>query len=473
MINRELIRIKVVQLLYSYLMVNNKFSLYPLSDAPQQEERFAHDLYLQMLVLMVRVAESITKYGQGKPLVETRFIKRLCENSEVRALLERYRREPFPFENAVHTLSGIIKESGIYKLFLKNMKEDDGIRDEQVWQELFKHIISVDPSIVAIAQKMPRYTLKGFERMEEMIYATFRNLYSSSANLSEALKELERSLASARALYFYLLQLPVAITDQRELEIEAGRNKYIKTEEDVNPNMRLVDNEFVKALRENEAFRKGVSDRKIDWLNNNPGVTRQLLKSIMSSELYRNYISKNVTDFQTDCEFWRDAMRDIVFTNDVLLEELETKSVFWNDDIFVIGDFVLKTIRRFWEASKDDDKKLESEPILDMYKDEVDARFGAELFSYAVNNRDYYRTLINETVDPRKWDADRIAYMDVVIVMAALAELLNFPQIPVSATINEFVEIARYYSTNGSPQFVHGILGTLINRLREEKLLYK
>ncbi|MBD5337114.1 MAG: hypothetical protein HDR95_07385 [Bacteroides sp.] len=473
MINRELIRIKVVQLLYSYLMINNRFSLYPLSDSPQQEERYAHDLYLQMLVLMVKLSDSITKYGQGKPLAETRFIKRLRDNNEVKALLEKYSREHFPFEGSVASLAGIIKESGIYKLFLKNMKEDDGIRDEQVWQELFKHIISVDPRVLNEARRMPLYTHRAYERMEEMIYATFANLYASSSNLNEALKELERSLASTRALYFYLLQLPVAITDQRELDIENGRNKYIKTEEDINPNMRLVDNEFVKALRNDEAFKSGVENRKIDWLGNNPGVIRQLLKAIMASELYRNYIEKPVTDFQTDSEFWRDAMHEIVLTNDDLLEELESKSVFWNDDVFVIGDFVLKTIRRFWEASKTDDPSKADEPIYDMYKDEEDARFGAELFGYVVRNRDYYRDLINESVDTRKWDCDRIAYMDVVIIMTALAELLNYPQIPVSATVNEFVDIARYYSTNGSPQFVHGVLGTLINRLREEKQLLK
>lgn len=473
MINRELIRVKVVQLLYSYLMINNKFTLYPLSDSPQQEERFAHDLYLQILVLMVRVSESITKYGQGKPLTETRFIKRLRENNEVRALLERYSREYFPFEGAVSVLAKIIKESGIYKLYLKNLKEDGGIHDEQVWQELFKHIISVDPSVISVARRMPLYTLKGYERMEEMIYATFRNLYSSSSNLGEALKELDRSLASSRALYFYLLQLPVAITDQRELDIEAGRNKYIKTAEDVNPNMRLVENEFVKALRSNKAFNEGVENRNIDWLNNNPGVTKSLLKAIMASDLYKSYIEKPVTDFQTDSEFWRDAMRDIVFTNDDLLEELESKSVFWNDDLFVIGDFVLKTIRRFWDASKEDSPKAASEPIMDMYKDEEDARFGAELFGFVVKDRDWYRDLINGAVDPRKWDYERIAYMDVVIIMAALAELLNFPQIPVSATINEFVDIAKFYGTGGSAQFVHGILGTLINRLREENFLLK
>ncbi len=471
MINRELIRIKVVQLLYSHLMINDRFSLYPLSDSPQQEERFAHELYLQMLVLMIRISDSITKYGMGKPLADTRFIKRLKDNNEVKALVERYSREHFPFQQAVETLTNIIKESGIYKLYIKNIKEDDGVKDEQVWFQLFKHIISVDPSVLTVARKMPLYTHRAYERMEEMMNDTFRKLYSSSANLGEALKELEQSLAASRSLYFYLLQLPVAITEQREHEIETGRNKYIKTEEDINPNMRLVDNEFVKALRENELFKEGVKNRKIDWFTNNPGLMRQLLKSVMSSELYRNYIEKPTTDFETDCEFWRDAMRDIVMTNDEFLEELETKSVFWNDDLFVIGDFVLKTIRRFADNANNPEKA--SEPLYSMYKDEEDARFGAQLFEYAVRNKDNYRELINTTIDNRKWDVDRIPYMDIVIITAALAELLNFPQIPVTATISEYLEIAKFYGTANSSQFIHGVLGSLINRLREEKVLLK
>lgn len=454
-------------------MINNKFSLYPLSDSPQQEERFAHDLYLQMLVLMVRIGDSITKYGMGKPLADTRFITRLKDNNEVKALLERYNREHFPFQSAVDILAKIIKESGIYKLYVKNIKEDDGIHDEQIWHDLFKHIISVDPSVLSVARRMPLYTHRAYERMEEMMYETFRNLYSSSPNISEALKELDRSLFASRSLYFYLLQLPVAITDQREQEIDNGRNKYIKSEEDINPNMRLVDNEFVKALRKDPVYIEGTERRKIDWYANNPGLIRQLLKSIMASELYQKYISEPVTDFRTDCAFWRDVMRDIILSNDDLIEELETKSVFWNDDLFIIGDFVLKTIRRFSETYQSENPFIVNEPLYDMYKDEEDARFGAELFTYTVRNREQYRSFINENIDTRKWDAGRIAYMDVVIILAAIAELLNFPAIPVSATINEYVEIAKYYGPNGSPQFVHGILGSLINNLREQKILMK
>lgn len=473
MINRVLIRNKVVQLLYSYLLVNNNFSLCALSDSPQHEERFAHRLYLDMLVLMVRISESITKRGQGKPLADTRFIRRLRENDQIRALLTAYSRESFPYEHAVSVLSDIIKESGIYKLYLKDLQNENGVRDDQVWQDLFKNIISVDPSVIRVASAMPRYTLRAYERMEHMMEQTFRSFYSASPNLSEALRELQRSLSASRSLYFNLLQLPIAITDLRDEEIEKGRRKYIKTPEDINPDMRLADNLFVKALRENAELADAIKERGINWLDNSRSVVRNLLKSIMDSDLYKDYVALPATDFRTDSEFWRDAMRDIVFNNDALLEELENKSVFWNDDLFVIGDFVLKTIRRFWDVEKAGEGEECPEPILEMYKDEVDARFGAELFEYVVRNREYYRSLINENVNHLRWDAERIAYMDVVIVMCALAELLNYPEIPVSATVNEYVEIAKYYSTPNSARFVHGLLGALINRLREEKVLQK
>ncbi|MDE6298237.1 MAG: transcription antitermination protein NusB, partial [Muribaculaceae bacterium] len=192
-----------------------------------------------------------------------------------------------------------------------------------------------------------------------------------------------------------------------------------------------------------------------------------LLKEIMESELYEEYMNFPATDYQTDCEFWRNAFKQIIFHSESFLETMETKSVFWNDDLDIIGTFFLKTLKRFEEGGPD------CKPVLGMYKDEEDALFGRQLFAEVVKNKDVYRRYIDDSISADKWDADRLAFMDVVIAMTALAEIVNFPKIPLAVSINEYIEIAKHYSTSKSGAFLNGILYSITNRMREEGKINK
>lgn len=197
-----------------------------------------------------------------------------------------------------------------------------------------------------------------------------------------------------------------------------------------------------------------------------------LLKTIMETDTYRDYMAAPVSDFATDCEFWRNIYRQVIFTNETFLAELEDKSVFWNDDLDIIGTFVLKTLKRFDEAQLHGTQGTGS-PILPKFKDEEDARFGRELMGYVLAEKESYRELIDEFIDKRVWDTERIALMDMVILYTAMAELLHFEKIPAQVTVNEYIEMARAYSAPKSAQFVHGILGVIINRLNEEGRIRK
>lgn len=464
MINRVLIRIKVVQLLYSFLLTDNRFMLESQPLAPTKEKRFAYNLYLDMLILMIRISQRIEKRGGYLPLHDTRFIKKILADEKIKSLQMRFRQDQFPFERLVDSLAEEVKESGIYKNFQKSTSEAE---DDQVWERIFNLIIYVNPALNAAISKRENFTIRGVERMKEMMTDTFKNFYASRDNISDAVNTLSVSMGKARELYFRLLLLPVELVNLRRDQLEENRNKYVPTDEDLNPNMRFVENQLVAAISEDPDMIEYVEENRLSWMAEDRQLLESILSTVMDSEVYRDYMRFPATDFQTDCDFWRDIFKYVILNDENFLEALETKSVFWNDDLDIISTFVLKTIRRFEEGCPG------NRPVLPMYKDEEDAQFGVKLFSDVVKNKDVYRRYIDDSVVSEKWDSERLAFMDVVITMTALSEIVNFPKIPLVVSINEYIEIAKSYSTSKSGAFVNGLLYSISNKLREENKIRK
>jgi N utilization substance protein B len=240
----------------------------------------------------------------------------------------------------------------------------------------------------------------------------------------------------------------------------------LPTEEDLNPNLKFIENEFIKELRDNAVLCEYAEKHKINMYAQDHELIRSLLNKIMESELYKEYMSEPKKEAKEDYTFWRRALREIILPDEEFLEDLENKSVFWNDDIDIMGDFAVKTIRRFEDG-------MGQNSIMAMYKDQEDAMFGEELFSKVITNKQYYRALINDNLNKEAWDTERLAFMDVVILMTAIAELLNFPKIPVKVTVNEYIEMAKSYSSPKSSVFINGLLGVIIDKLRKEGTLQK
>lgn len=466
MINRVLIRIKVIQLLYSYLLIENHFMLESQPSAPTKEKRFAYSLYLDMLVLMAKLAERIEKRGGYRPLADTRFIKKIMVDETLKALLKKYQTVPFPFADIIPQLVEKIKESGIYKTFEKTANDPEAAEDDQIWEKITNMLLLPDAALNNVISRREHYTLRGVERMKGMLEETFKNFYASRDNVDDALRTLQYSMNKARDLYFRLLTLPVELVRMRENQLEDNRNKYLPTEGDLNPNMRFIDNEFVKMLEANEDIGEYCEKNKISWLPEHRQLLESLLKSILESDIYADYMDFPVTDLHNDTELWRNIFKHIILHNEDFLEALETESVFWNDDLEIIGTFVLKTMKKFEEGG-------EGNPVLPMYKDEEDARFGKILFKDVVKNKDLYRGYIDDFIRADHWDTDRLAVMDVVVTLAALSEIINFPKIPLAVSINEYIEIAKSYSTSKSGAFVNGLLYSIINRLKEEGKINK
>ena len=295
----------------------------------------------------------------------------------------------------------------------------------------------------------------------QIVYAYYQN---GSKNLDSAEKELFFSLSKAYDLYNYLLMLMVALTTYAQKRIDAAKSKLAPTAEELYPNMKFVENKFVSQLEVNKQLMEFAANQKRSWANDEDFI-KGLYDKIIVSDIYKEYMASSDKSYEVDRELWRKLYKAFVFNNEELDVLLEDQSLYWNDDKEIVDTFVLKTIKHF-EA-----KNGANQTLLPEFKDEEDQEFARRLFRRAILNCDYYRHLISENT--RNWDLDRVAFMDVIIMQCALAEILSFPNIPVSVSLNEYVEIAKVYSTIKSGSFVNGTLDGIVNQLKKEGKLAK
>ena len=468
MINRVLIRMKAVQLLYSYLLVEKPFTLESHPAGRTKEKNFAYDLYLDLILLMDRVSHIVQGKNKRYPLTETKFVLKTEKSDQIRGLLGKYSSQPFPFASVEAHIAEVVRESLLFRSFEKQREE--GVMTENFWEDVFNAVIMVDSRVNQIIRELPNYSLSGIDRMKVLMEETFKNFYSTRDNIDDALRTLEKSLNEARDLYMRLLALPVELTLLRNEQLELNRNKLLASNKDLNPNMRFVNNMIPKLLEDNKDFRDYIEKKHVSWRSEDPELLEILLKEILETDIYKIYEGVPVHNVRTDSEFWKDIFIQVILQNQHFLEYLENKSVFWNDDLETMMSFVLKTLKILEKPDK------QEEAVMPMYKDGVDgkdAKFGSELFSYVVRNKELYRRYIQDALEQDKWNAERLAFMDIIITMTALAEILNYPEIPVSVSVNEYIEIAKSYSSAKSGQFIHGLLGTLISNLRDQGILNK
>ena len=298
-------------------------------------------------------------------------------------------------------------------------------------------------------------------KIVQIVYAYYQN---GGKNLDTAEKELFFSLSKAYDMYNYLLLLMVEITKQAERKQSAAKSKLLPTAEELYPNTKFVDNRFIAQLEVNKQLLEFSETQKKTWENESEFV-KSLCEKIMDSDIYKEYMASETSSYEEDRELWRKLYKRIIFNNEELDQVLEDQSLYWNDDKEIVDTFVLKTIKRFEEENG------AKQDLLPEFKDEEDQDFARRLFRRTILNADYYRHLISENT--RNWDLDRVALMDIIIMQIALAEILSFPNIPVSVTLNEYVEIAKLYSTPKSGSFINGTLDGIVNALKKENKLTK
>lgn len=289
-------------------------------------------------------------------------------------------------------------------------------------------------------------------KVVQLTYAYYQN---GSKNIDAAEKELIFSLSKAYDLYNYLLALIVGITHEsrRHLEVAQSRAQREGTEM---PSQRFAYNRFAMQLEENRMLNDFMEAQKKNW-NDEPEFLKKIYTQITESQIYKDYMAAPEDDYNADREVWRKLYRTLIQDNSDLDALLEEQSLYWNDDKETVDTFVLKTIKRF------DEKNKANQELLPEYDSEEDRDYARKLFRATIMNGNEYQHYMSEA--SRNWDFSRLAYMDIVIMQIAIAEMLTFPSIPISVTINEYVELAKLYSTPRSAGYINGMLDTIARHL--------
>lgn len=297
-------------------------------------------------------------------------------------------------------------------------------------------------------------------KIVQLTYAYYQN---GSKNIESAEKELLFSLSKAYDLYNHLLALIVTVTQEarRRVEILTQRAQREGTEP---PSTRFIDNKFALQLEENKALAEFVRGRERIW-DGSMELVRKLCTQIEQSRTYADYMYDEDDSYEADREFWRKIYKQLFQNNDELSAALEEKSLYWNDDKDIVDTFVMKTIKRF------DPKNGSRQELLPEYSDVDDKEFACRLFRATILNAEQYQHYMSEA--SRNWDFSRLAYMDVVIMQIAIAEMLSFENIPVSVTINEYVELAKLYSTMKSGGYINGMLDAIARHLNATGRMHK
>ncbi len=298
----------------------------------------------------------------------------------------------------------------------------------------------------------------------KVIQIAYSYFLTKDKSVMDAEKELFFSFEKSYELYHLLLTLMVELTDTQAARVEAARMKFLATPEEKNPNMRFVNNRFIEQLRNCDDYKEYHEKKPVTWTTD-PEFLRDFSERIVKSDLYKEYMTAPDDSYENDCEFWKKALKSLICTDEELLDLLEQKSLYWNDDLEIIATFVLKTIKQFNEMNGT------SQSLLPMFKDDDDAQFAKDLFRNTLLHGEEYRSYIENFV--RNWEIERVAFMDIVIMMVALSELHGFPSIPIRVTLNEYIELAKSYSTVKSGQFVNGVLNAIVDNLKKEGALTK
>jgi N utilization substance protein B len=297
-------------------------------------------------------------------------------------------------------------------------------------------------------------------KVVQLTYAYYQN---GNKNIEAAEKELLFSLSKAYDLYNYLLALIVAITKESRRYLEIAQAKA-KREGTPMPSQKFAYNRFALQLEENKMLNDFLETKKLNW-NDEPEFLKKMYHLITGSSIYKEYIDAPEDNYDADREFWRKVYRTLIQDNSDLDALLEEKSLYWNDDKEVVDTFVIKTIKRF------DEKKQSRQELLPEYSNDDDKDYAQKLFRATIMNADEYQRYMTEA--SRNWDFSRLAYMDIVIMQIAIAEMMTFPSIPVSVSINEFVEISKIYSTPRSGGYINGMLDAIAHHLIETGRLIK
>jgi N utilization substance protein B len=283
-------------------------------------------------------------------------------------------------------------------------------------------------------------------------------------SLAQAETELMFSVGKSYDLYHFLLLLVLEVADIAGEKIDQALQKRIPSHEDLNPRKRFIDNQVIAQLRNNVELNHYISTKKLSWVNNSH-IPRLLYNKMLVWEVYEEYMNAEINNYQSDKKFITRLITELFSNPEDLQSNLEEQSIYWNDDMEYISSMVEKTLKKFKADSG------EKAALMPLFKNVEDEEFVKILFRKAIVHSKKCSELIDKNTT--NWEVDRIALMDILVMQLAITEILEFPEIPVKVTLNEYIEIAKYYCTSKSSTFVNGILDNIVKEIRDEGMFNK
>ena len=283
---------------------------------------------------------------------------------------------------------------------------------------------------------------------------------SKSTDIVDLEKQFIKSLKKVEELYILLLLYLLEVRDFAENYLEDAKNKQLPSEEDLNPNTKFIDNLFLEKLKESSLL-KSANLHKVSF-SDQKNIIKSVYFNIINSDIYKDYINDKEVGFELDKKFILKLFSKELIEMEVFQDFLNEQDIFWDDDLPFIASMVIKTIK---------DSTVDKLTIFDLFKDSDEKDFALNLLRHTIIHSDKFSELISPKI--KNWELERVAQMDLIMMQMALSELLKMPSVPVKVTINEYIELAKYYSTPNSKNFINGILDSLLVELKREGAIKK
>ncbi len=295
------------------------------------------------------------------------------------------------------------------------------------------------------------------------IKALYMHLQSHNDNLIASEKSMLLSIDKAYDLYYQMLSLPVEVAHYAEQRQELAKKKQLPTHEDLNPNRKFVDNSVITLLNDSDTLNDYIASRKLGW-KKHPELIRAIYNDMLEKDYYKKYMASEERSLREDQQFIEDFYVHQTADCALLDEVIEEMSILWIDDLPAILAMVTRTISNIRQSHTD----IKAAP---KFKNEDDLRFVKILFQKSlINFSDNVKYIEKFT---NNWDMERVVFVDSIIMCAAMTELTTFPDIPIKVTLDEYIDLAKYYSTPGSSLFINGVLDKMVSALNQEEKIKK
>lgn len=298
----------------------------------------------------------------------------------------------------------------------------------------------------------------------------YGSVLSEEKSLSQAQVQLEQSCEAARDLYIYMLSIVSPLTKVARERIEAAQKKFNQTEEERNPNMKFADNALAQLLDSDVDFQKILSKKKFSWAQYDL-LLKKVMTLVASKEYYAEYMASAERSLKEDCKLFTKIFEEEFVDSEELEMILEEKSLHWNDDLAYALTWCCRTFKAFAEGESWKLPALYQSEMMKGAEIESDKLFVTRLLQHSFAGYEKYSAMVAESV--QGWEKDRLFSTDVILIVMGLAEAVNFPTIPVKVTINEYVELSKFYGTPKSRSFVNGLLDRLVQQLVNDGQIVK